>query len=225
MTTTVAAEATRPPVSSEERPSQTLADLLHALGDIAPERIRLHPPIGTATEDDLEGLRNCELVDGTIVEKAVGYLESCLGALLIGFLHEYLKERDLGFVAGADALSRFGSNARAPDVAFVRWEQVPDEEIPDVGVAAEVPQLAVEVLSRGNTRREIERKRGEYFAAGVRLVWIVEPRRRTVEVWTAADRFVTLTEADVLDGGDVLPGFSLSIRDWFGKSKRRPKTE
>ena len=226
LTSPEAASLQAPPRSvppTEARP-ETAADLVRRLGDISIDRIRLHPPIGTATEADLERLWNCELIDGTIVEKAVGYLESCLGALLIRILGEYLDRHDVGYVAGADGLARFGSNARAPDVAFLRWEQSPDAAIPDVAVSVTVPELAVEILSRGNTRAEIERKRGEYFAAGVRLVWIVEPRRRIVEVWTDAATVRALTEDDVLDGGDVLPGFALRIRDWFAKASRRKAT-
>jgi Uma2 family endonuclease len=202
-------------------PVETLADFLHELGDIPPERVRVRPAVRSATEQDLEGRDGCELVDGTIVEKAVGFLESCLASLLVGFLRDYLEKHDIGFIAGPDALMRFGKNVRGPDVAFVRWERVPDEEIPDTPVGEAVPELVVEILSRGNSRAEIERKRGEYFAGGVPLVWIVEPRKRTVEVWADPNTFKTLTEEDVLDGGQVLPEFSLPVREWFRRARRR----
>jgi Uma2 family endonuclease len=64
------------------------------------------------------------------------------------------------------------------------------------------------------------RKLDEYFRAGVRLVWYVDPKRRNVRVYTARDRSELLHEDRALDGGDVLPGFSLSIRDWFAEARR-----
>ena len=88
-------------------------------------------------------------------------------------------------------------------------------EIPTVA-----PDLVVEVLSKGNTRREMVRKLDEYFRAGVRLVWYVDPKSRTVRVYTTPDDSVVLSEDQHLDGGDVLPGFTLSIRDWFAEAER-----
>ena len=82
-----------------------------------------------------------------------------------------------------------------------------------------MPDLVVEILSKGNTPKEMKRKLGEYFKAGVRLVWYVDPSKRTVTVYTAVDRSTVLHEDDTLDGGDVLPGFSLSIRDWFAEAE------
>jgi Uma2 family endonuclease len=77
------------------------------------------------------------------------------------------------------------------------------------------PDLAVEVLSEGITQDEMERKLKEYFLAGVRLVWFVEPRKRTVEVFTAPGACTVFTEEQTLDGGDVLPGLRLPVRDFF----------
>jgi hypothetical protein len=64
-------------------------------------------------------------------------------------------------------------------------------------------------------RAEMARKRRDYFGAGTRLVWQVNPRTRTVDVFTAPDEYTTLTEADTLDGTDVLPGFTLPVRSLF----------
>ena len=84
-----------------------------------------------------------------------------------------------------------------------------------------MPDLVVEVLSKSNTPKEMNRKLGEYFRAGVRLVWYVDPSKRTVRV-SAGDRPLDLLDAttSLLDGGDVLPGFTLSIRDWFAEAER-----
>ena len=75
----------------------------------------------------------------------------------------------------------------------------------------------VEVLSEGNTRAEMDRKRGEYFRAGVRVVWEIDPRRRTLRVYEAADRYTDLTEADTLAGDPVLPGFRFPLSDLFAE--------
>jgi Uma2 family endonuclease len=77
--------------------------------------------------------------------------------------------------------------------------------------------LAVEVLSRKNTAREMERKRGEYFTAGVKLVWVVNPNRRTVTVFTSPGESREYAQSDTLDGGQVLPGFSLSLQTLFAE--------
>ena len=75
----------------------------------------------------------------------------------------------------------------------------------------------MEVLSESNTPKEMERKLHEYFAAGVRLVWYVDPEKRIVEVFTRPDQSTRLTEKDTLDGGDVLPGFQLSVASLFSR--------
>ena len=77
--------------------------------------------------------------------------------------------------------------------------------------------IAVEVLSEGNTPKEMARKLKEYFLAGVLLVWFVEPTQRTVTVYTAPDRSTVLTEDQTLEGGDVLPGLALPLRTVFAE--------
>jgi Uma2 family endonuclease len=202
----------------------TVADLLRRLGGIAASRVRLVPTPGTATEKDVIDVhdrtnRLCELVDGVLVEKVMGFDESVYPLLLARWLLEYLDRHDLGKLLGADGMVRLLPGlVRIPDVAFVSWKRFPKKnrgEIPSVA-----PDLVVEVLSKGNTRREMARKLDEYFRAGVRLVWYVDPKRRAVQVFTRRDKFVELKENDVLDGGEVLPGFSLSLRDWFDEAER-----
>jgi Uma2 family endonuclease len=109
---------------------------------------------------------------------------------------------------------------RIPDVAFITWKNYTKAKRPHGQIPAVVPDLVVEVLSKGNTPKEMSRKLVEYFRAGVRLVWYVDPKRGTVRVYTAVDRSVLLHEHQTLDGGDVLPGFQLSIADWFAESRR-----
>jgi Uma2 family endonuclease len=188
---------------------------------------------GQATESDLVAVNErkdgvYELVDGTLVEKVMGFPESSL-AMWLGFLiQNFLQEHDLGVIAGEAGLTQLMPGlVRAPDISFTRWERLPRRgEVPDDPVARIPPDLVVEVISKGNTRAEIKRKLKEYFLAGVGLVWLIDPRKRTVKAHLAPDRSVVRTEGQTLDGGDVLPGFRLPLRELFrrtaptGHSKR-----
>ena len=128
-----------------------------------------------------------------------------------------LEEQRAGAVqTGASARTALQAlEARLPDVTFVsaaKWRAWRRQRpaVADFG-----PDLAVEVLSRTNTRAEMARKRREYFAAGARLVWEVNPRRRTVTVYTTPTASTRLAEADTLTGGNVLPGFALPLAELF----------
>src|SRR5262249_38754938 len=101
------------------------------------------------------------------------------------------------------------------DVSVILWKNMPGGVFPRDKIASLSPDLAVEILSEGNTEAEMARKLKEYFQAGTRLVWYVDPKTRTVRVYTTPRKSVLLTEDQALDGGKVLPGFSLSIREWF----------
>ncbi|HET6422165.1 MAG TPA: Uma2 family endonuclease [Planctomycetaceae bacterium] len=202
--------------------TETLADLVHRLGDVPLSRIRLHPAPGTATEDDAASAEKpwCELVDGVLVERPMGYFEGRLAFILGVFLEEWLRSNPIGYANADGALTRLThGNVRVPDASFVRWERTRDHRVPRDPICGIAPNLAVEVLSPSNTHREIERKRQEYFDAGVELVWIVEPELMTVEVWSSAKECRILDRNDTLDGGTVLPGFQLSIQTWFDRAQ------
>ena len=198
-----------------------LGDLLKRLGNIPAQRVRLHPTPGTATEKDvIDALdrenRPCELVEGTLVEKAMGYEESELALLLGTFLNNYVRPRKLGIVTGADGTIRlFPGLVRIPDVAFASWSRFPDRKRPTARIPQLAPDLVVEVLSKGNTKPEMAKKLGEYFEAGVHLIWLVDRRKRTVRVHTAVDQSILLKEDQTLDGGAVLPGFVLRLEELF----------
>jgi Uma2 family endonuclease len=210
---------------------ETLADLLHRLGDIPLERIRFRPYPGTATEQDVIEAeartdRLCELVDGVLVEKPMGYYESRLAIVLSFFLESYLDSNGLGIVLSESGMTRMEPGlVRMPDVAFYAWEHFPDRLLPPGSFLELAPDLAVEILSPSNTEREMDRKRAEYFAGGSRLVWQVYPLSRRVRVYKSVDEFVELTDEDTLDGGTVLPGFTLSIRRWFERAGQRSAKE
>jgi Uma2 family endonuclease len=200
---------------------ENFAQLQERLGDIPAERIRLRPPPGTATEEDALRVeartdRLCEVIDGTLVEKPMGYYESRVAAVLIYFVEAFLREHKLGIVTGeAGRVRTEPGQIRMPDVAFFSWDHFPRRRLPAGSALSVVPDLAVEVLSPSNTKKEMERKRRENFLGGTKLVWEVDPFKRTVRVYTAPDESGLLDEGHILDGGDVLPGFRLSIREWF----------
>jgi Uma2 family endonuclease len=199
----------------------TVGDLLKRLGNIPAARVRLHPFPGTANERDVlkvldDENRPCELVEGTLVEKPMGYDESEIAGLLITFLNNYVRPRKLGIVTGeAGTVQLFPGLVRIPDVAFASWPRFPGRKRPKVRIPHLAPDLVVEVLSKGNTRAEMARKLAEYFEAGVRLVWLVDHRTRTVRVHSAVDRSVLFKDGQAIDGGTVLPGFVLRLRELF----------
>ena len=110
---------------------------------------------------------------------------------------------------------------RIPDVAFISWARLPNRRVPTEPIPDVAPDLAAEVLRVGNTVREMARKRQNYFAAGVQLVWQVDANTRTVEVFTAPDQSTVLHEVQILDGGTVLPGFMLSLHELFAELDRQ----
>jgi Uma2 family endonuclease len=208
-------------------PVRTLADVLESLGGISPARVLANPAPGTATEQHVLEIhrcekRLCELVDGALVEKAMGYRESLLAGAILAFLRAFVVPRNLGLVTGPDGMVRlFPGLVRIPDVAFASWDRLPDRRVPAVPIPQLAPDLAVEVLSESNTEAEMARKLHEYFTAGVRLVWLVDPEARTVAVYTGPEHFTVLGEAQTLDGGAVLPGFTLPLRELFAELDRQ----
>lgn len=206
-----------------------LAELMIELGNVPIERVRPHPRPGTATTADVLSANaagaHCELVDGTLVEKAMGWRESLVAAFLVEILGSFVRRANLGFVSGPDGFVRIlGSLVRGPDVAFVSWDRLPGRKVPIDSIPELVPDLAVEIISEGNTLAEMARKRREYFHAGVRLVWMVDPRARTVAVYSSITDYIVLDEAAILDGQSVLPGLQIRLSELFAELDRTPPT-
>jgi Uma2 family endonuclease len=207
----------------------TVADLLETLDDIPPERVRMHPWPGTATEDDVIAIhakekRLCELVDGTLVEKAMGFEESRLAGRLMYLVSAYLEQNDHGICVGADGMMRIASGlVRIPDLSFISWDKLPGRESPQEPIPDLAPDLAVEVLSEGNTKPEMARKVREYFDAGVALVWLIDPKKRTARVFSTVEKSTLIRADQSLDGGTVLPGFVLRLSDLLDRGRRPRK--
>jgi len=195
---------------------------LHAhLGGIPLERIRMFPPPGMATEEDLFRLRDkegivCELVDGVLVEKTMGSYESAVAIILAQLMGPYLAQHPLGVVLGADGMLRLQpGRIRIPDVSFLSWSHFPGRKRPTGRVWSMSPDLVVEVLSEDNTTQEIDRKLDEYFASGTSLAWIIDPDAKTARIYTSRQQVVDIDEQGTLDGGSVLPGFALPLKALF----------
>jgi Uma2 family endonuclease len=216
--------------ATTKRPKfDNFAELMEQLGGVPLERILMQPPPGTATEKDvlaaerLPRKRLCELIDGVLVEKAMGIRESMLAAFLVHLIHDFLGDDPGGIVLGADGMIRtFPGQVRIPDVSFISWDRYPGDEVPKEGISSFVPNLAVEVLSPGNTKAEIDRKLRDYFVAGVELAWVIDPKTQTAKSYTSPGEVVQVGKTGSLDGGSVLPGFRLPLKQLFA-SLRRPR--
>ncbi len=197
----------------------TLADHLVLLGGISANRVRLSPPPSLAAMEDLITAHQqgslCELVDGTLVEKAIGYEQSVVAATILRIIGWYVSKRGLGLVSGADGFFQLQSSTRGPDVAFVARERLPNGKMPGQAYPQIAPNLVVEVLSPGNTVAEMARKRMEYFHAGVQVVWMVDCHNRSVAVYTSSTQVQVLGEVDAIEGGAALAGFTTQVGAFF----------
>lgn len=159
-----------------------------------------------------------ELIEGVLYRMAPAGMEHGeVGVEFVFHLNSFVRGRDLGRVYGADTgffLSHEPEIVVAPDAAFVRADRLPPRSRRK-GYSEVVPDLVVEVASANDTQPEIDAKIARYLAAGARLVWAAYPRRRVVGVHPAGEEPREPGEGDVLDGGDVLPGFRLSVAEVF----------
>jgi Uma2 family endonuclease len=205
-----------------ERTDMTADELAARVGPVPLSRIRNEPWPGDATEADVERIRRtesvlCELLDGVLVEKAVSDMSAFLAMALGRLLGNFVAPRQLGWTIGPDGFVwLLGKKLRSPDVSFVRRDQRPGGRLLVRGYAEIAPALAVEIFSPGNTAGEMKQKRRDFFAAGTELFWIVYPERREIEVFTAPEApCAVLGLADTLDGGAVLPEFTLPVAELF----------
>lgn len=205
----------------KEAEPYTLGRLVRRFGSIAFDRIRPDPAPGTATEADVIAIERSEgllyeLVDGALVGKVLGAQESFLAIEIATSLQNFVRPRQLGAVLGADGMYRLNPElVRIPDVSFIALDRLPNGKLPRDAIRPIVPDLAIEVLSKGNSRKEMDDKVIEYFAAGVKLLWYVGPSSRSVRVYSSARRSRVYREGEALEGGAVLPGFRLPVADVF----------
>jgi len=179
------------------------------------------PPSATMTADELLRLKlpdkRTELVRGVlVVREPPGYLHGRVAAKLAHFLMNHVGANDLGCVLAAETgfkLSTDPDTVRAPDVAFIRRDRLP--EPPPTGYAELAPDLVVEVLSPDDRPGEVLAKVADWLNADVKLVWVVDPRHRCVRVYRENGSESLLTERGALDGEDVVPGFTCPVATIF----------
>jgi Uma2 family endonuclease len=159
-----------------------------------------------------------ELVRGELRKMApAGHLHGRIAINVTTPLDRHVRAHTLGTVYAAQTGFKLASNpdvVRAPDVAFIRRERV--EEVGDVeGYWPGAPDLAVEVISPSDTYAEVQEKVFDWIEAGTQMVILVMPRQRTVTVYRSLADIIMLTEHDTLDGGDVVPGWKIPVRELF----------
>ena len=174
------------------------------------------------TADDLlrlygQGVRG-ELIRGELHETtSTGINHGRTVTKTVIRMGSFIEPRQLGTLVGSDTgiwLERDPDTVREPDIAYISAEKMSlDADIP--GYSEVVPDLVVEVRSPNNSLREVREKALMWLDFGVRLAWVAHPDTRSVDVYSADDQALTLTEDDTLDGGGVLPGFACPVRDIF----------
>jgi Uma2 family endonuclease len=169
-----------------------------------------------STEEDLlrtpEDGRKYELVDGQIRVTPAGFRHGRVAVSLTVALGSHVKEHDLGYVVDSSTGFRLpGGNVRLPDLAFVAKQRIVGE-LPE-GFSSIPPDLAVEVLSPHDNARQVLDKVGEYLAAGVRLVWVIDPAARRATIYRTLSEVRTIVDGECLEGDDVVPGFRCPLSD------------
>jgi Uma2 family endonuclease len=158
-----------------------------------------------------------ELIGGIFFQRTLfTKLHGSIAANVLGFLGNYVKKSQVGriYMTGTGfILARNPDTVRAPDAAFVQAERLGDQ--PPTGFFEGAPDLAVEVISPSETVDEVESKVIDYLEAGSALVWLIYPRTQTVTVYRSLTDIKILTIEDTLTGGDLLPGFSVSLQEIF----------
>lgn len=174
--------------------------------------------MATAPTEFIEPERLYEVIDGRIVEKPMGVYETWLASVIYSILDPFVKANGLGRVLLEMIfdLRPHVNRERRPDVAFVSYDRwAKDRRMPQARSWAVIPDLAIEVISPTNSADEVAEKLEEYFKAGMRQVWVVYPRQSKVYVYTSTTAVRVLALGDDLNGGDVLPGFRLPVRELF----------
>ena len=185
----------------------------------------ISPPI---TPDELLSLPEAngyELVDGRLVERNMGSEASWIGGRVFHLLCGFCESQSCGWVLPADAgyqcFAEDPNRVRKPDVSFIRFGRLENERLPE-GFFRLPPDLAVEVISPRDPFVAVEGKAEEYLDAGVAVVWVVNPRSRTVSVYRHDGSIARLHETDEIHGEGPLQGFSCRVGDFFPPTSAEP---
>jgi Uma2 family endonuclease len=164
--------------------------------------------------------RDYEIIDGRAKVKMAAARHGRVGARLIGKLVTFVEERALGGIYTPDTTFIIGGNERLPDISSVSAARIPD---PD-GIWQIAPDLVVEVVSPNDLWDKVEEKVADYFAAGVREVWVISLKLRKVNVYHLLTQVTILTEDEQLTSLLLLPGFSCRVGDLFDQARPQPQT-
>ncbi len=160
--------------------------------------------------------RILELIDGELVEKMPSFTPSRIALRVAYHLSSYLDAHDIGYVTGADGgYIMSDEDVLIPDVGYISKARLPD--MPD-REAPVPPDLAVEVKSPTDRKRALRRKAERYLELGTQMVWLVFPDEQVIEVYVQDEDVKTVAVDGVLDGREVLPGFSLAVGELFPKA-------
>jgi Uma2 family endonuclease len=157
--------------------------------------------------------REFEFIGGEIYEVVSNPVSSNLGSRINGFLFIYLSQNDIGYLTGADGGYMVSGERYIPDVGFISYARQPELSYTE-GYNPNPPDLAVEVLSPSNEDEKMRVKIHNYQAAGT-VVWLADVESQTIEVYRPGKPVLILGINDVLEGGDVLPGFKVAVKDIF----------
>jgi Uma2 family endonuclease len=157
-----------------------------------------------------------ELHNGVLIEVAGSKVRQSRLAMWLGrLLINFIEDNELGgMVTGPDGSAILNEyNTRIPDVAYISAARAKKQD--DESYIDGAPDLAIEVVSPSNSPSEMQQRAGEYLSAGARLVWIVNPTTRTVDVYGSHGSRTVMNGEDMLDGGEVLLGLRISVKQVF----------
>lgn len=185
-------------------------------------------PLPTLVRDDLDHDRY-EIIDGAKVELPPMSVDSqAIAFRLAHHLSNYGVAQGIGdaYTEMLFKLPLKKDRNRKPDAAFVPYSRWPKyKSLPSTNAWDVLPDLCVEVVSPNDNGDEIETKVTEYLSAGVPLLWVVYPRQEVVYVYESASQVRRLTPADTLDGGTVIPGFTLPLAELFPQPPAAPPAQ
>ena len=166
-------------------------------------------------------LECCELMDGEVIPLAPSaFDQGGVCATITILVGQFVRKKKLGRVLGNEIgihVQQDPPRSRGADVAFISYKRIPKSERPQ-GFLRVPPELVVEVVGERQTWEELEAKVADYHTFGVDMVWVANPNTRTLKKYPRGGASVILHEGDVLEGGDILPGFKVKVAELFGEA-------
>jgi Uma2 family endonuclease len=167
-----------------------------------------------------------EMIDGVPKEKPrMGLFANILASYLSTAINNFSIPRRLGMAINETTHKVDDQNSRRPDVSYVEYAKMPAWEIllDDPPLLEAAPNVAIEIVSPSNTIAEMDTRIEEFFTSGVQLVWVVHPQSKQIYVYESTKDCKILEIGDMLDGGNVLPGFTLALAEMFDVARIFPR--